>query len=158
MVYLGIDWTEMHRYERAKGYWSPWTVRAPLCEDPTWDSDKVLAWLIREGLEPPRLYAMGFAHNNCGGFCIKAGHGHFKNLLEKLPERYAYHEGREEQMRARIGNVAILRDRTGGKTTPLSLRDLRLRVEAGAAVDADDIGGCNCVNPDAGIDAEIERM
>ena len=155
--YIGIDWTEAHRYEKAKGYWEPWPVFAPLCDDTRFDKDAILAWLDREGIARPRLYAMGFAHNNCGGFCVKAGQGHFKQLLDVLPERYAYHEAKEEEMRVFLGkDIAILRDRTGGTSRPLTLRELRERVETGKAVDAYDIGGCNCVDPDLDKDKEIE--
>ncbi len=31
------------------------------------------------GIEPPRLYKMGFKHNNCGGACVKAGISQWKN-------------------------------------------------------------------------------
>ena len=31
---LGFDWSEVHRFERAKGPWEPWTIEAPLCDKP----------------------------------------------------------------------------------------------------------------------------
>jgi len=46
--------------------------------------DEMMAWLVREGIALPRLYGLGFSHNNCGGFCIKAGQANFKLLLEIL--------------------------------------------------------------------------
>ena len=52
-----------------------------------------------EGLQLPRLYSMGFAHNNCGGFRIKAGRASFANLLRRMPERYARHEQQEWETR-----------------------------------------------------------
>lgn len=144
-IYLGIDWTEIHRFERAQPRWLPWTIAAPMCNQPYVSKDEILAALTQRGIAPPRLYAMGFAHNNCGGFCIKAGQGSFINLLEKMPERYAYHEQKEQEFRGQFNkNVAILRDRTGGKTRPLTLLELRKRVECGADVDREDIGGCGC--------------
>ncbi len=64
-----------------------------------------------EGIAPPRLYAMGFPHNNCGGFCVKAGQAHFALLLRTMPERYAYHEAKENELRAELGwRQTILRD------------------------------------------------
>jgi hypothetical protein len=102
--------------------------------------------LRAEGIEPPRLYRLGFAHNNCGGFCVKAGQGHFALLLEAMPERYAYHERREQELRDHLGkDVAILRDRHGGETRPLTLREFRERRQAGEPCDLFDIGGCGCV-------------
>ena len=145
ILYLGIDWTEEHRWERSKRFWAPYRVEAPMCEEPLIEKDKMLAALEAEGIKQPRLYDMGFPHNNCGGFCIKAGQAHFKHLLEKLPERYLYHEKKEEELRQYLGkDVAILRDRGGGETKPLTLRELRRRVEGDEEIDCDDWGGCGC--------------
>lgn len=144
-VHLGIDWSEVHRLERAKPRWAPWTVDAPLCEPPYLDKADLLADLEARGIKPPRLYEMGFAHNNCGGFCVKAGQGAFITLLEKMPDRYRQHEERELAFQQSTGRpYTILRDRRGGTTTPLSLRELRQRVETNCPVDRDDIGGCGC--------------
>lgn len=150
-VYLGIDWTEEHRFIGAQRFWAPWHVEAPLCDRPyRWKQD-YLSDLHRLGIKPPRLYEMGFSHNNCGGFCVKAGHGQFAKLLEAMPARYADHEAQEEAFRARLGkDVAILRDRAGGETKPLPLRVLRERIEAGHEVDLFDIGGCDCFTPPEG--------
>jgi len=78
----------------------------------------------------PRLYELGFSHNNCGGACVKAGIRQWTQLLRVFPERYRWHEEQEEQTRLAIGkDIAILRDRTGGSTKPLTLRELRTRIE-----------------------------
>ncbi len=149
VVYLGIDWSEEHRFAKAQPYWQPFEVAAPLCERPFVDKDGVLEELRRAGIDPPRLYAMGFPHNNCGGFCVKAGQGMFKLLLEHLPERYAYHEAREQEFREKFNkDVAILRDRRGGTTKPLTLTALRQRVQGGESVDEYDLGGCACFTPE----------
>lgn len=101
----------------------------------------------REGVEPPRLYAQGFAHANCGGFCIKGGQGQFATLLRHNPGRYRYHERREQELREHLdADVAILRDRTGGKVRPLTLREFRERAERQPElVDFDEWGGCGCM-------------
>ena len=46
------------------------------------------------------------------------------------------------------------------KILPLTLERLRQRVEGGEDSGSDglDVGGCNCVNPDASVDAEIEGL
>ncbi len=148
VVYVGIDWTEEHRYNglRDRRAADGWRYEAPLCEPPYLTKADVFAWLKREGIRLPRLYELGFAHNNCGGFCVKAGQGHFANLLRAMPDRYAKHEALERAMRAYLGkDVSVLTDRRGdGKKKPLTLRDLRMRIESGAQVDAFDIGGCGC--------------
>lgn len=147
VVYLGIDWTEEHRYIAAKPRWAPWKVRAPLCEPPYETKDTLLEKLEARGIRIPRLYELGMPHNNCGGFCIKAGQGHFKKLLEVMPERFDYHAQKEQELRDHLGkDVAILRDRTGGTTKPLPLTELRARVEAETDdTDPFDLGGCGCV-------------
>lgn len=145
IVYLGMDWTEIRRYEQAVPYWSPWTIEAPLCEPPLLNKDELQELLRTEGIEVPRLYKLGFPHNNCGGFCVKAGQAHFINLLEQLPERYHWHEQQEEDMRQFLSkDVAILRKRKDGVTYPLTLQNLRVSHELGEPYDPLDWGGCGC--------------
>lgn len=148
VLYFGFDFTEPQRLEgvrRAK----PWArCEAPLLDPPLLWKSQMFDELERDGIEVPRLYRMGFQHNNCGGFCVKAGHAHFARLLHQLPEAYAYHEGEERAFRERTGkDVAILRDRIGGDTKPMTLEQFRLNVEHGGLFDAEDEGGCNCFAP-----------
>jgi len=145
-VYVGIDWTEAHRFERLRlRFGASWHVEAPMCEPPYVTKPDMLRDLSARGIRPPRLYALGFSHNNCGGFCIKAGHAHFANLLRTMPDRYAYHEEQEESMRVELGDVAILNDRSGGgPRRPVSLRAFRERVESGGSYDLFAFGGCGC--------------
>lgn len=147
-VYVGIDWTEAHRFTtlQARRAGDGWTYEAPVCEPPLVVKLQMLDALRAEGIEPPRLYRMGFSHNNCGGFCVKAGQGHFALLLQHMPGRYAYHEAKEQEIRAFLGkDVSILTDRTGdGKKKPLTLRVFRERIEAGFEFDRFDVGGCGC--------------
>jgi 3'-phosphoadenosine 5'-phosphosulfate sulfotransferase (PAPS reductase)/FAD synthetase len=151
VVYVGVDWSESHRFERLRDRRAldGWRYEAPLCEPPYLTKSDVFAWLRREGIRVPRLYELGFAHNNCGGFCVKAGHGHFARLLRTMPERYAYHEQMEQKFRDEIApEASILTDRTGdGRKKPLTLRQLRLRIQnqqATGNIDMFDIGGCGC--------------
>lgn len=154
IIYLGIDWTEAHRFERAIPYWEPYTIEAPLLkriERPLLGKPQILEWLHSEGIKPPRLYEDGFPHNNCGGFCVKAGHAQFKLLLETRPELYAYHEAKEQELREYLNkDIAILRDRRGGKVRPLTLRELRERVQEDKCdtLDLFEWGGCACFTPD----------
>lgn len=144
---FGIDWTEMHRLDGLRARYGEMghAVEAPMCDAPWYTKTTVLKWMRDVGLEPPRLYAKGFAHNNCGGFCCRAGHGHFATLLRELPERYAEHERKEQEMRDYLGkDVSILRDREDGDTRPMTLREFREQIEAGAQPDMFAIGGCGC--------------
>lgn len=147
-VHFGMDWTECYRLERVSELLAPWKCASyATTERPILAKPKMLEWLRREGIRPPRLYEMGFPHNNCGGFCIKAGQAHFAHLLRMMPDRYRYHEGKEEEMRQRVGDYSILRDRTGGTTKTLTLRQLRERIEAQGEFDAFEWGGCGCALP-----------
>lgn len=149
VVVLGLDWTETHRIDGARGRYDSmgWRTEYPLNEAPWFKKEATLASLEEQGVPTPRLYKMGFAHNNCGGFCIKAGMGHFERLLKELPEVYAEHEAEELETQRHIGraDITVLRDRRGGQVKPMSLRDFRERVEAKTIQpDPTDIGGCGC--------------
>lgn len=152
-IHVGIHWDEAHRLENVKAGWGStkfgkvsWPhVRAPMCEPPFVPKLAPREAALAAGIALPRLYGMGFPHNNCGGFCVKAGQAHFALLLEKLPERYAFHEAKEQEWRKAIGkDCAILRDRRGGKTLPMTLETFRERVQGGDLGDKYDWGGCGC--------------
>jgi hypothetical protein len=182
-IYLGLDWDEAHRHEPNRRGWAPWPVEYPMAAEPWLDREQVLDWLRAEGIEPPRLYDMGYQHANCGGFCVQMGQADAVHLLRTNPERYAYHEQREQQFRQdRDVDAAFMADRrhaavlerlgltaadvarrpkpdAPGKTewyvvatgerlpgrVPLTMRDLRLRVEAEPSLfDKGDRGPCAC--------------
>lgn len=116
-----------------------------MTEPPFLNKEDMIRWAENEGLTPPRAYALGFPHNNCGGGCVRAGQGQFKKLLQLNPERYAVWEQKEEELREHLDkDVSILRDRRGGKSKPLTLRAFRERVEGNGPVENDEIGGCGC--------------
>jgi hypothetical protein len=150
-VYVGIDWSEMHRLPAIVRNYRPWTAVAPLCEPPYVDKRGWIAEARRRGLVEPRLYALGFEHNNCGGACVRGGQAQWAHLLRVFPDRYESWEKHEQLMQQRLGTErTILRDRTGRQTRPLSLRELRERIERGndlqpGAFDPDDWGGCGCM-------------
>lgn len=142
---VGILWDESHRIERLQKRAAPWQYIAPLCDKPWISKNECLEWARREGIEPPRMYAMGFPHANCGGFCVKAGQKSFALLLQHFPERYAEHEREEESMRELVGDYSMMTDRRGdGKKKVLTMRMLRERIEAKLAIDELDLGGCGC--------------
>lgn len=147
-VYVGIDWTEVHRYDRLRDLRAAlgWRYEAPLCDPPLMDKDDMHEWAAREGLKKQRLYVLGMPHANCGGGCIKMGVGGFARLLAAWPARFKEWEDNEQSIRAHLerDDVSILRDRAGGDTKPLTLRELRLKIEGGKQVDLFDVGGCGC--------------
>lgn len=144
---FGIDWTEQDRLGPLTARYGEmgYGVEAPMCDAPWVSKGDVLRWMRAEGVEPPGLYAKGFAHNNCGGFCCRAGHGHFETLLRELPALYREHEVAEQGMRDFLGkDVAILRDRSDNESTPMTLRELREHIESGGQIDMFAVGGCGC--------------
>lgn len=151
-LYFGIDWEEYERMNAIKHNWSKYanTVEAPLCWGNDWlDKNKCLEMAIFEGIKPPRLYELGFSHSNCGGFCVKAGKKHFKNLLDKLPEVYLIHEQKEQEFRANIkrDDIAILREQRNGAKYSITLKEYKERIEQKLnRVDLSDegLGGCGC--------------
>lgn len=78
-LYFGIGFEEMHREGPIKKNWQPFKVVMPLIENIIDNNEILKKYNIRQ----PRLYDMQFTHNNCKGRCVKAGQGHFKNLLMK---------------------------------------------------------------------------
>lgn len=146
VVYVGIDWSETHRLPAIRNGYLPYRAEAPMTEAPYLDRDAMRKACEDAGLEVPRLYRAGFPHNNCGGFCVRAGQAQMELLLREHPDRYRFHEQQEQDLRAHLGaDVSVLRDRTGGTVTPLTLRRFRERIEDQPNLfDPLDFGGCGC--------------
>jgi hypothetical protein len=150
MIYVGIDWSEQHRMDGvARGY-QPYQVAAPLTVAPFLSKQDMIDAAEADGIKAPRLYSLGFKHNNCGGGCVRAGQAQFKLLLDTMPERYAEWERQEEAMQDYLGReeVTILTRVVDGKKVPLSLRDLRTTAENQPfLIDMNDQGtSCNCTS------------
>ncbi len=148
MVHIGFDYTEINRYERSKKHYSPIKLESLIMETDLNKSNMKLR-LKEIGIELPLLHRLGFAHNNCGGFCFKAGIGHFKQLYDKLPKRYEYHMNKEQDLIKQIGkDVSILKRIRNGIKVNLTLKDLKKEFEQGGTqlsfLEEFDIGGCNC--------------
>lgn len=154
-IYLGIDWSEKHRLTRVQGRVAPWRYEAPMCDRPCLTKAGMIHWLESEGIRPPRLYTLGFPHNNCGGFCIKAGHSQFRLLLDRMPDVYARNEQQEELIRDLLGDVAVMRSRVGGESKPMTMKQFRQRIQREPNLFADDDwGGCGCAIDDNETECE----
>jgi hypothetical protein len=93
--------------------------------------------VIREewGIEPPRLYAMGFPHNNCGGRCIKQGVKEWLRLRYHFPERFEVMKQWELAQRAKGGaraTHAICSEERNKVRYPLTLEEIERRRPRGA--------------------------
>jgi hypothetical protein len=146
VVYVGIDWSESHRLPSIERNYLPWRASAPLTDAPYLSKETMIEWAQSEGLDPPRLYALGFVHNNCGGGCVRAGQAQFRHLLEVMPERFAVWEDREREMGEILDRpVSILKESVTGQSRPLPLSVLRERHESQPSlIDLLDVGGCGC--------------
>lgn len=148
-IHIGYDFSEVHRCKattknyNALGY----AVDYPLLWKPV--EHRPYPQVAREdwGIEPPRMYALGYTHANCGGRCVKQGKGDWLRTLINFPDRYAEAEAWEAEMRANPtnANYALLRDQSGGMVRPMTLRELREEHEAGLALplfNLDQAHGC----------------
>ena len=101
-----------------------WKYHAPLLTEPVQGEESLFfAPLDQIGPAEPRLYGLGYMHNNCGGFCVKAGQAHYQNRLRVQPDRFAYDAMMERKLAAFLGaDVSMLTDRRRGQgKKPLSL-------------------------------------
>lgn len=146
ILYLGIDWTEIHRTEAPRKHWDPYQVEYPMCEEPYLDKEDVRNELKRAGIELPYLYKIGMSHNNCNGMCVKGGQGHWVQLLKASPERYSEAEKHEKEMQEFLQReVTILKRTKNGIQENFSLEQLRKEYESEPEqLDLFDIGGCGC--------------
>jgi len=157
-IAIGIDWSERHRWERARKNWD-FNLVAPLIDLNLDKSEYEAVVLADTGIKRSEAYDIGLAHDNCGGFCVKAGLGHFKLLWEKDPSRYLYHERKLEEAMESIGRYPFLKKTVNKQTYYVSMKEYREYLETGKLVvdgdlivcepvdqtgDALDIGGCGC--------------
>jgi hypothetical protein len=147
ILYLGIDWTEEHRTKAPRKNWAPYQVEFPMVESPYLSKKDMLSELKKRGIAAPRLYDLGFSHNNCSGMCVRGGQGHFIHLLQQFPDRYNWLEQYEKEMQEYLGQeVTILKRTIKGVQSNLSLQQLREEYETDNKdqIDLFDIGGCGC--------------
>lgn len=133
-IHIGYDYSEVDRCEKTKTSYESigCNVEFPLLWKPY--ELRPYTQVSREdwGIEPPRMYHMGYTHANCGGMCVKQGWGDWLRTLVNFPERYARAEEWEAEMRKNPtrANYAILRDQSEGMVRPKTLRQLREEWEA----------------------------
>lgn len=125
-----------------------WTVWAPMVDKPWLTPQSVREWVRLEGLFIPRLYGEGFAHNNCGGFCVKAGDGAVIHLLRTRPDLYRYHENKEADFnnsRSLESVATVFTPYVDGERRPMTMREIRERTESKTLqLNLFDTRGCGC--------------
>ena len=104
--------------------------------------------IVEWGIKAPRLYELGFPHNNCGGRCVRQGMREWLRLKRTMPERFNEVSDWEQAQRAKGGPRAdrsILKDRQGGTATALTLETLEAREDtAQIEMFPGDSFGCFC--------------
>lgn len=139
-IHIGYDFAEVHRCEPTRKNYEKlgYEVDFPLLWQPI--EYRQYEQVSREdwGIDPPRMYILGYSHANCAGRCVKQGQGDWIRTLQNFPDRYAEIEAWEADMRQNEvnANYAIMKTegpRVDGKrtATPLTLRELREKYEAG---------------------------
>lgn len=79
------DWRDVQRWERMQKNYPEMQQRAPLIERGI-TKEACLSIIERAGINPPRVYAMGFPNANCIG-CVKAASPHYWALVrQEFPE------------------------------------------------------------------------
>lgn len=129
-VHIGYDYSEVHRCEATRTAYNAlgYGVDFPLLWKPY--ETRPYTFVVKEdwGIDPPRMYGMGYTHANCGGMCVKQGQGDWLRTLINFPDRYRRVENWEREMRERFKmSYALLRDSRNGEVKPLTLEDFRER-------------------------------
>jgi len=147
-IALGIDWTETHRTEAIVKNWNKhnYNVIFPLIDDLDYSKQKAFKYLSKNNIAIPRMYEMGFSHNNCGGRCFKGGQGHFKILYDKFPNRFLELEKFENDFRKKTNKEhTILKKQINSITKRYPLEQLRNDIiNKPEQIDLFDIGTCGC--------------
>jgi hypothetical protein len=126
ILYFGIDASEAHRAVRISAIYEQRGIecRFPLIEERVF-KPQMFQWLESIGIEMPRMYRLGFEHNNCSGGCVRSGKRQWLRLLRTLPEVYAERERVEEEFSHLAGKPQhFMKD--------MSLKQLREEYEATA--------------------------
>jgi hypothetical protein len=167
-IVIGFSYDEEERQDRAVLRWAPRPVRSLIAEQKLSGGAVEQLVCVKYGLKKPRLYEMGFMHNNCGGACPRAGQGQWAMLLDKRPALYGRVEQRNEWARKRINDKIAARVKAGtyrgkidgqaggfirmtrkGQTEYLHAKEFRERVQSGELVPANyEMGGCGCFTDD----------
>jgi len=151
-IMIGFDGSEQDRMRRLEKSGAPWKFDYPL----TWGKPlfrcDIDDQIRRCGLVPCSMYEKGYRHANCGGACVQAGIAQWAMVLADYPERYAEAERHEATAMAAMSAAerpvqTILRSRVGGKSSNLSLAQLREDIASGVRTDGDDfrVGQCSCM-------------
>lgn len=148
IIWVGIDCFEEHRLNPVIMNNIPYQYRSILIERAIFltQEDKK-SWCDKHHINVPRLYKMGFPHNNCGGFCVKAGLTQFEKLYRLLPDVYLENESQEQLAIKNNPNLRPFLVKTiKGVKHYLTLKSYREQYLDNKDYKEDkyDYGGCGC--------------
>lgn len=150
IITVGLNFDEDDRIQTLEKRGKPWAFIAPLAVGDWRSKDSLRRDADERRLPPSLAYAQGLAHDNCGGGCVKAGIGHWKDIYHKRPEVFAQWEKAEAAEMTRLDSKwGMLKCRRGGVAKPLPLSALRRRIELGDVTEEESLtlGGCACALP-----------
>lgn len=136
-IHVGFSIDEDDRMAKLTERGKPWRFDFPLTWKPALLRCDVIDELNRRSIKECVVYRDGYPHANCLRWnCVLAGIGQWLGVLKTNPAGFAEAEDKEQQfmelLAARGRKVqTILRDRRGGVTRNLSLRQLREEHESG---------------------------
>lgn len=124
MTVLGLGWQEAGRINEFKAVFGD-ACWFPCCEEPHVTNQDIIAELATLGVQPSRSYGLGFAHDNCGGFCVKMGLYQCYLLWKTRLKRWMFAEEMEHKflMHIKKTDISIFR-RNGVNVTMSHLRGL----------------------------------
>lgn len=125
---LGLGWQERGRINEFKAVFGD-ACWFPVCEEPFVTNEGISAQLLKDGVKPPRIYAEGFSHNNCGGFCVKMGLYQCYLLWKNRIDRWMFNENKEQEFREYLKRTDITIFRRSN--IPLTMREIRIMFEGG---------------------------
>lgn len=153
-IYVGIGIWEEHRVKRAAKNWEPYQLSSPLVNYQVFEQDIEKEAFEVTGVNLPYLYQIGLSHNNCSGFCVKAGLSHYRQLLKEDRNLYLEHERNEELLYEKNSNLKpFLQSQVNKVRYYITLKQYRLYLEEGLPYwngdvkprDFDEMSGsCSC--------------
>lgn len=136
ILHVGITADEIDRMMAIKRNWTARGVKveADLCDVPNLTRETAIAECQRLLGFVPDAYKAGMSHNNCGGGCVKAGHGQMARFLYYNRAEFLRWETNELAHQQRFNHTSTImvdRKQSGGvlDKTPLTLRAFRERLE-----------------------------
>jgi len=136
VVIIGLDYWESRRLKTTRASYAKAIPNAVVDYPLLWPQveTRPLTQVSREDwqIEPPRLYLLGFPHNNCGGACVRQGREEWERLYRHFPERYAAREEWENAQQAKGGpraKRAFCAIQRQGVKGPITLTEIREHLE-----------------------------